>query len=143
MTQSEVDVQAARNEDTLHKQFYGANSAMVFYKAVVKHLGPLIKNQTTYELLRDTHLSPKIVSMLKASSQAPGTYQLHHVHLKAVILYKYAEAYTKLSEDPLHYLHAVISESKLEPAETLRNFIGGTAGEIGISGRMNSGTIHV
>ena len=126
---------AAENEDRLHEQFYKTNSSIEFFKSTFDHLKPLIFDQTTYVLLRDTELSPETVGRMTAGQQTPGMYQLRYVHMKAVILFKYAEAYIKLSEDPSHYLHDVIKASPHQPARALRAFIGESAGEIGLSER--------
>ena len=55
--------------------------------------------------------------------------------MKAVIVYKYAEAYINLSNDPTHFLHGAIKASLTQPARALREYIGSSAGEIGLSER--------
>ena len=117
---------AGENEDQLHAEFYKTASSIDFFKKTYAHLGALILDQTTYLLLRDTELSPETVGRLKAGQKTPGVYQMHHVHLKAVIVYKYAEAYINLSENPTHFLHGVIKGSPHQPAKALREYIGAT-----------------
>ena len=121
---------AGENEDRLHADFYLTPSSMDFFKKTYAHLGALICNETTYLLgvLRDTELSPETVGRLKAGQKTPGIYQMHHVHLKAVIVYKYIEAYINLFENHTHFLHGVINTSPHQPAKALREYIGASAG---------------
>ncbi len=126
---------AAENEDRLHEPFYKTNISIEFFKSTCVHLKPLIFDQTTYVLLRDTEINPETVGRMKAGHKGGGMYQLRHVHMKAVIVYKYAEAYINLSNDPTHFLHGVIKASLHQAARALREYIGASAGEIGLSER--------
>ena len=74
-------------EDELHEDVMNAedrrDQSRSFYQATVKQLEPHIKNRSSSSLLRDTTISLKAGVAL--------SHQLHHVHQKCTVVYKYCE----------------------------------------------------
>ena len=76
----------------------------------------------------------------RAQANLPGhtsdkTYQYHHVELKTLIVYKYAQEYVNLYENPGAVIHKILKGST-SPAKDLRQYIGDSAGSIPVSQRQ-------
>ena len=116
----------------MFKKFDRTSTSLDFCKATIAHLGPVVRKRNYYSLLRDTHISEDAAKTL---SGHPSAYQLQHVELKTLIVYKYCLSYLALYTDSTHLIHKIMNGSK-SPAKDLRDYVGQTAGSIPISQRQ-------